>query len=703
MLVGPCPSRWFLVRGCKARTVRRMKSHRSSLARRAALVVLAVLVVAPGFAGTANADTYVPEPSPQINGVPGAGVTSGGSFPTVTCSKSSRGTVPTAGQKTTGNVAVTIDGDEGILDRDKNGIIDGRDNPLVLVFEHYPGCARYRWTGDFAVCPAGFEVWRFYGTLAAPVQAFSVSQVFTASEFCQAGKAFVRAAHPDDDPAIYTNGIAGSSQYKSIFRPQATTAFNGIRYEYGRINSALPYAGANRFFVPKTPLRVQGNCRSFHNPNTALATAYNSGNVTAQTAVRKELSSQMAQFGRAIGQVNGDIRQNANTNVIVFDDNYDCAASGRDFTYAYDSRKGQTSLSSGRRVLGACYMPIIRYSERFSYLPGWTQPGPYDPVGDMYSPRAANAGIWNGSRDTYWDYSAPGHGGASNKAAHPSANGAFSHYRSLMFNEVHTRLAVAGIKTPAIASNGAVPSPFVAGKDVGATVRDGSNCFATLGDAYDVATACTSNCNPPTTTTLPPASSGACVSGCQNITGVEITVNVPEAGAVGGKAQQPFAITTSNVRVMCGSSPCATTSLDGPWVLSAAPNIGLNAPKSSRTKEALDWDERSAFSHNKGAGTWNVDFFEPTEHGSEYTVNFSGTATVNGYTTSTQTSTTTKPDGITVCDQGKCTTIGTSGTTTTTVRQPYEKTVPIVVRFNPDNSFPVVSATPTPVMDRKAR
>lgn len=626
-------------------------------ARALLLVLLAFACLVP-LAPAADAGEIVPSPPPGANTGPGGG--GGGGTPAkIACANNF------AYARARG---FTV---EGLLDRNGDYKIDARDEPLQVAFNIYPGCYGYKWTGEYRNCPVAFEVFRFYGTKAKPVQAWTVSRI-NLPDTCQQFNVFIQDRHPDDHRS-------------QVAAPGAAWRQSRTLTQSGRLPVDVSTVGGRTTYMPSPPFaRSASNCNVVAGDNGAFreyfwvrdggrngpgTKYYNEGAANVRAYYRNQWQGARKAENAGIANLFYDVQATDSKGDPILKDQWHCG-SDQDFTVTYDPLTQNINTLGSRRVTGVCYVPVVRWKERYQFNAG-SSTGP----GNWYAGR--KAGVYQGSRDTYWDYRYNG-GNRYPQQGVTDLNNIELQYRATIRSEVGGRRA-RGVATPSESGDHNPPSGWGSSSSRDSAAY-GSRCLVGLGAAVGEPVG------------------GSTTNGYERFHpgdgAVELVVSTPEAGQVGGRNRQPANVTATAGRILCEGSPCAIDSQNGPFVASIAPSLGLNAPPGF--VEGKDWRTRNAFrppASPTGSGTWGLEFFTATPENLEYQVTGGGTADVYWYNTV----------GSTVIICGNAAQGGTCRNISTTTRTRYDATVALQPVFDPDDQFPVISSTSTPTADRQTR
>lgn len=613
---------------------------------RIAVAAVLVAVVAVLDTGIATAGVIVPSPTPVP--YPGGGGTGGGG---------------SAGYRITCDRA-TGRGVQQVL-------INGRWTAQpgnVIVNHRWSGCINSQWTPDTANCPIGWEVWRFYGTLQDPTASESVSRAYMNSRTCQTGYAYLESPNLEDDPNTPQGGT-------TPMKPQIV--WDDVNGFVGR-SQPIPALGNAQAYMTLAPFRRIGSaCTAFSTvgqPGTDFVQRMlNAGGDLYNVPGAYTLRSTFAAKYRAVRDLFGATSANALFNVSggnpaagtpVIGDSYRCG-SPQDFAVVKTVSQLNATPNrnfADRRIMGSCWLPVTRMMHRYN----WLGASVYDVYLRPY---------YGGADEAYAPSTPNPFEGGGNASLNSAGQNAFTAYRAAIADEIRTRVAgAAGTPgaTPTLSPNafGLPPSQraWLAGYS--------AQCQASFGDVY------------PTPDAAPQPQIGTLPGDA-----VELIVNTPEVGQAGGSNRAPAEVTTRAGNVLCGTTPCTGAIL--PRIFSISPALSVVDPDVADARTASGGTYRpvtDCFTNPSrcGVGTWGLEFLKATPNRDEVTIAGAGSAVIYANVGGTST--------YTVCFPGDYGVPCTSQTTS--VSQLVSKTVPLVFRYQPDDSFPVVSATPTPLSDR---
>lgn len=162
------------------------------------------------------------------------------------------------------------------------GVYDGR----IIYQAPFPGCSGPRngpgnrvvgWsqTGIFGVCTAGFEVFRFYGTMANPVETTTISTInlpTPGNDICAAAGGGVTAGGVVDPPVGYSVFSPNPADAGYSLSPYADQLLAGLGYNaFGQTYYVAPGGG----FTSGPDVYQSGpSCTSYASKNTAKALQY---------------------------------------------------------------------------------------------------------------------------------------------------------------------------------------------------------------------------------------------------------------------------------------------------------------------------------------------------------------------------------------------------------------------------------------------
>lgn len=553
----------------------------------------------------------------------------------------------------------------------------GVDSIGRVWYDKYPGCWGYRHTGSFSWCPTGFEVWRFYGTVANPIQSYTTSKVNLDAHECTGGKDMFRVVpHPDDGPDAVWAGTgpwrtSQSAELNNDWLPVSRTSFQGATHYTTNVPFAKAGAGCTAVQAVNTRLR------SYQAGGSAYGSAL--GPAVRQW-MKARYDTTVNAYGRGWANVLFDVRSVQPDGSLVQGDARACSSAFDFQAQIPDGADVRTHPNS--RVVGMCAVTTQRWSEQFTGAYGYWWQG---------RRLIVENGTFNGGRDIYVGWNST----QANPALSTSQlRNARDQYRSTVRHEVTYRAP-----TVQYANHGTTP-PGSLTNSTGPYDRGAAALYASQA-AYcyaDYAGAWYANESPSVGTGELPG------------TGVEVNVSTPEVGQVGGLMRAPALFSGTPGRVLCNNAnrtPCTTTAA-GPRVQSISGSLNLTPPPSA------DWRVRPGGSNlagfvapntftlpSTGARSWPLDFFAATDGDERYQVTASGTAVIEG-TVNTN-------SGMRMCWGAVfaavgftgCETIGGTGSGTVT------REVPIVPVYNSgtpregQNTFPVIGATATPIEDRQ--
>jgi hypothetical protein len=308
------------------------------------------------------------------------------------------------------------------------GVRGGTD---IVVYPVYPACRQYQgWNWIYAGldCTIGYDVWRFYGTVERPVEAWTVSRL-DQYDACadpatnvmvnipHADDAMVSGAPPSGMPFRYDpegDGVTGISRNSA--RPVSLTTDTrqylsspNTPFSAGGTSCAAlstPESTIGRFFMNlygqkgaeyDTPMG-QAVRREFKQTwmrvaekwgPTWASTMINAFTVSARNPWNSDPNNLDWVPAGAWGWANSD----PNGDFIVYGDGKPCSS---DLDFVTEVPPGQQATASQQKVMGACWLPIRRSEQAFQnrntgemwYTDNFKYPMVY--AGESIPPRRSN-------------------------------------------------------------------------------------------------------------------------------------------------------------------------------------------------------------------------------------------------------------------------------------------------------------------------
>lgn len=583
-------------------------------------------------------------------------------------------------------------GTEGVISDCTNGRMHGlHSRSRRMMFENWPGCRffthngiRYNWTiGTYQhYCTHTFEVWRFYGTRANPVQARTVSRVNL--EPCNTRyRVLINEGHPEDSSQTPLFGLVEPYRRGTVFGSPLVGVQASI--------SAIGTNDVPQQFVITSNWPFRRTGLSCHRLMSRDPNPPSSGDQYDRMAsIWRSLA---ARWGRWWADATMDRVGGTYENPVFGNNGLDCSSPTADF--AVPAQPGVPySQQQDVRVSGVCAIPVWREHAITT-----------NPVTREVWYAAIRPGVvnWAGTPEVYSQYY--GIGSTSN-ARTPENEAILNAMRLSIYDEVVTRPWSA--RTPGLYPEDQARPPWASSTDgdlgrAGLVAALFSHCRFSTGNTFSTA---------PTTTIT---------TGSQPLPGdaVRLYAEVPEAGQVGGDhlvttIRTRLATGPAGQEVLCGSSWCP--------VAATGPNlVEVNLDLSRFLSPPPDADFRVIRPIRPNARTGSADtpwtglqlsFFKPTGRPSSpgspdacagiadsqcFKLALSGTAVLEGVVGSDQQVTTCAPFG------GGCV------THPSTIQQRVRRTVPVQVvwvrsldSLEPVQfpEFPVVNATATPIERR---
>jgi hypothetical protein len=556
------------------------------------------------------------------------------------------------------------------------GGIGVRPGTKIVVYAVYPSCRQYQgweWVNNGLECTSAYDVWRFYGTVEKPAEAWSVSRADQYSACANpAAKVVLNIPHADDamvswyphagSPFRWDNGYGFSGQSISSGRPVSLTG-----------------NGAEWLTSPNTPFRAGGrSCVEFSTPESVLGryfmNLYGGKGADYDTpmgaAVRKEFKQTWmrvaAQWGtqwantminsRTVSArdpwnngatydwtygVFAGFNSDPNGDFIVYGDGQPCSS---DLDFFTEVPPGATATPAQQKVMGACWMPIRRTEQGFRHrVTGemwWTDSFKYPQVYAYRFPAKRNNELeklyaWVASMEAWT--------------------------RPPEVNPDHAPPGGVRMRTPA--------NPWTGTWDgIPDLVRDNAQCGTVYGALWKA--------------------SESKVDDDKFVTSVTADVTVP-IGQVGG-ALRPAALTAN--LVLPG---------DGSVLVANNMTVSVTAPSGF---PASGWSQ-SGWT-GSGSRTNTLKFFRSTDPGKPFTVTVGGTVTLKKMVKST--TALMRPCGV-MSGNISGFTDGAGGSMgsqcsmgSSEVEVEVRRTVPVVGSYtvggkpSPNGQFPVISATEVP-------